>query len=268
MSSVMRKSLIYRADMGEGSYAATHVVGCSHGCRFPCYAFLMMQRFGKVASYEDWCRPRLVSNALQLAQRELPRLRGKARFVCLSFATDPFMFKHPEVTELTLQLMRLINSYDIPVHTLTKGIIPEEALELSRHNEFEITLVSLDERFRLDYEPGAAPYLERIAGLRKAHDKGLRTFVNMEPYPTPNICRQDIRQVLAAVDFADEIRLGQLNYNNVIMQFPGWRAWYRVQGAVAREWCFTHGIAYAGIEAHPAPRRVPSKSAPEDLFGA
>ena len=64
--------------MGEGSFAATHVVGCSHGCRFPCYAFLMMQRFGKVTSYEEWCRPRLVSNALQLAQHELPRLRGKA----------------------------------------------------------------------------------------------------------------------------------------------------------------------------------------------
>ena len=58
----------------------------------------MMQRFGKVTSYEEWCQPRLVANALQLAQKELPRLRGKARSVHLSFATDAFMYLHPEVT--------------------------------------------------------------------------------------------------------------------------------------------------------------------------
>ena len=82
MDMVTRKSLLYRTGIGgTGAYAATHVVGCSHGCRFPCYAFLMMQRFGRVASYEEWCQPRLVTNALQLAQKELPRLRDKARYV-------------------------------------------------------------------------------------------------------------------------------------------------------------------------------------------
>ena len=66
MDTVTRKSLIYHTGIGgTGAYAATHVVGCSHGCRFPCYAFLMMQRFGKVATYEEWCRPQLVANALQ-----------------------------------------------------------------------------------------------------------------------------------------------------------------------------------------------------------
>ena len=116
LERVDRKSLIYEMG-GSGAYAATHVVGCSHGCRFPCYAFLMMRRFGKVATYEEWCRPRLVGNALKLAQRELPRLRGTAHSISLSFATDAFMYNQPEVTELTLRLTRLINSYDIPVHS-------------------------------------------------------------------------------------------------------------------------------------------------------
>jgi DNA repair photolyase len=269
METVTRKSLLYRTGIGgEGAYAATHVVGCSHGCRFPCYAFLMMQRFGKVATYEEWCQPRLVSNALQLAQEELPRLRGKGRSVHLSFATDAFMFGHPEVTALTLQLMRLINSYDIPVHTLTKGVIPDEALEFSHLNQFGITLVSVDEQFHVRYEPGAAPYPERIAGLRKAHDRGFHCFVNMEPYPTPNIWPQDIRRILEAVDFVDEIRLGQLNYNVVVKQYPGWRAFYRQQGVTARDWCAVHGIQYDGIEARPSPRRARSRTDSEDLFGA
>jgi DNA repair photolyase len=269
MDTITRKSLLYRTDIGgTGAYAATHVVGCSHGCRFPCYAFLMMQRFGKVADYEEWCRPRLVANALQLAQKELPRLRSKARSVHLSFATDAFMEQHPEVTALTLQLMRLINSYDIPVHTLTKGVIPDEALHLSHHNQFGITLVSVDEDFRTQYEPGTAPYPARIAGLRRAHDLGFHCFVNMEPYPTPNIWQQDVLRVLEAVDFADEIRLGQLNYNDTVKQYPGWRAFYRQTGVTARDWCAAHGIQYEGIASADALRPRYAVSDPGDLFSA
>ncbi len=269
MDTVTRKSLIYRTGIGgAGAYAATHVVGCSHGCRFPCYAFLMMQRFGKVASYEEWCQPRLVANALQLAQKELPRLRGKARSVHLSFATDAFMYQQPDVSALTLQLMRLINSYDIPVHVLTKGAIPEEALQLSHANQFGITLVSVDEDFRARYEPGAAPYPERIAGLRHAHGLGFHCFVNMEPYPTPNVWQQDVLRVLEAIDFVDEIRLGQLNYNDVVKQYPGWKAFYRKTGAVARDWCTSHGIAYEGIAAADVRGASRTATDPEekDLF--
>jgi len=269
MDTVTRKSLLYRTGIGgTGAYAATHVVGCSHGCRFPCYAFLMMQRFGKVASYEEWCRPRLVANALQLAQKELPRLRDKVRYVHLSFATDAFMYQHPEVTALTLQLMRLINSYDIPVHTLTKGVIPGEALQLSHANQFGITLVSVDEDFRTRYEPGTAPYPARIAGLRRAHDLGFHCFVNMEPYPPPNIWQQDVLHVLEAVDFVNEIRLGQLNYNDIVKQYPGWRAFYRQTGVTARDWCAAHGIGYGGIAAADTPRPRRRASDPGDLFSA
>ena len=266
METVIRKSLFYRTGVGgEGTYAATHVTGCSHGCRFPCYAFLMMQRFGKVASYEEWCRPRLVANALQLAQKELPHLRGKAHSIHLSFATDPFMFGQPEVVQLTLELMRLINSFDIPVHVLTKGVISEEALALSRRNVFGITLVSLDDGFRTRYEPGTAPYLERVMGLWRAHDRGLRTFVNMEPYPTPNIWQQDVVRILDAVDFADELRLGRLNYNDAVRQCPGWRAFYLATGETARQFCKHHHIAYEGIGAETETRH--RRKEPDDADG-
>ena len=245
LERVDRKSLIYEMG-GSGAYAATHVVGCSHGCRFPCYAFLMMRRFGKVATYEEWCRPRLVGNALKLAQRELPRLRGTAHSISLSFATDAFMYNQPEVTELTLRLTRLINSYDIPVHILTKGVITAEALELSSANQFGITLVSVDEAFRQRFEPGAAPYAERVASLRRAHERGFTCFVNMEPYPTPNIWKQDIQHILDTVDFTDDIRLGQLNYNDAVQEYPDWRGFYERTGSAVAAWCEAHSIAYDG----------------------
>jgi len=246
---IVRKSLIYhtKVEKDPGAYAATPVVGCSHGCRFPCYAFLMMKKFGKIASYEAWCEPKLVTNALALAEKELPKLRDKAKFIHFSYATDPFMYEHPEVIELTLKLMALINSYDIPVHILTKGIILNEAFTLSKQNVFGITLVSLAPAFHAKYEPGTAPYPERIAALKRAHAKGFKTFVNIEPYPTPNIFQQSLLPILEAVAFVDEIRLSQLNYNDIIYQYRNWQAFYQKTGLFAKTWCLEHKISYSGI---------------------
>ena len=33
---------------------------------YPCYAMQMAKRFGKVKTYEEWCEPKLVENALEL----------------------------------------------------------------------------------------------------------------------------------------------------------------------------------------------------------
>lgn len=143
--------------------------------------------------------------------------------------------------------MALINSYDIPVHILTKGIILNEAFTLSKQNVFGITLVSLAPAFHTKYEPGAAPYPERISALKRAHDKGFKTFVNMEPYPTPNIFQQSLLPILEAVAFVDEIRLSQLNYNDIIYQYRNWQAFYQKTGLFAKTWCLAHNISYSGL---------------------
>jgi DNA repair photolyase len=64
-----RKSLLYKS--GLGFHCINHVLGGSHGCRYPCYAFLMARHHGRVRDYAEWCRPRIVGNALVLLDREL-----------------------------------------------------------------------------------------------------------------------------------------------------------------------------------------------------
>ena len=51
---ISRKTLIYKTDVEYGDYTMNHVLGCSHGCKYPCYAYLQKKRFGNVTSYEDW----------------------------------------------------------------------------------------------------------------------------------------------------------------------------------------------------------------------
>ena len=59
---IQRKSMLYETDVEYGDYTMNHVLGCAHGCKFPCYAFLQKKRFGQIHTYEQWLQPYLVSN--------------------------------------------------------------------------------------------------------------------------------------------------------------------------------------------------------------
>ena len=57
----------------------------------------MAKRFGNVKNIEEWIEPKIVSNAIELLDYELPKLKNKIKSVHLCFTTDPFMEKFPEV---------------------------------------------------------------------------------------------------------------------------------------------------------------------------
>lgn len=423
MKTITRKRMLYKSKVeymsGEGEYTMNHVLGCSHGCKYPCYAYLTAKRFGQVEGYEDWCEPKLVANTLELLKRELdghlrrlevasarplylqrvglvrggrvlgdellhggteygtyravqdvasetsgpcvfgldpdsdgwalaahaasyeeaksafasmrPRIREalkplgvKARFggtkepikrVHMCFTTDPFPYPGaPDVIEdkandlcfihcSTMDAIDLLNRQGIPVTILTKGILPhvehfgdgdirledEGAYQPScwtgaphPDNEYGISLVSLNEAFRERWEPGTAPYGERIKALKDLHDAGCKTWVSMEPFPAltalgaATCCGADLRErlcnlaetwcdlgareplayfghdverfgalvaCLRAVSFTDRIVFGRWNYNDAMpADVPDVDAWYREAARLVREFCDSCGI--------------------------
>lgn len=199
MDTITRKTMLYKTGVEYGDYTMNHILGCSHGCRYPCYAYLMKKRFGHITTYEDWIHPRLVSNTLELLDKEIPHLKGKVKTVQLCFTTDPFMYGYKEIADMSLKAIKKLNEAGIPCVILSKGILPIELAQLSKNNSYGITLVSLNEKYREKTEPGAAPYEKRIQALRNLHEAGCRTWVSIEPYPTPNILEQDIIGILNAV---------------------------------------------------------------------
>ena len=152
----------------------------------------MAKRFGKAKTYEDWCSPKLVSNALELLDKEIPKYKSKIQSVQLCFTTDPFMYNYPEISDMSIKCIKKLNNNGIKCTALTKGILPKELAELSKENEYGITLISLNEDFRKEMEPGSAPYKDRINALRYLHDKNCKTWVSIEPYPTPNIIENSL----------------------------------------------------------------------------
>ena len=219
METIKRKSLLYKTGVEYGDYTLNHVQGCAHGCRYPCYAMMMAKRFGRVKNYEEWCTPKLVENSLDLLDKEIPRLKSKIKSVQLCFTTDPFMVGHDEVSAMSLKIIQKLNANGIKCVILTKGRLPFELSTYSKKNEYGITLVSLDERFRKRMEPNTAPYDERIQALKNLHDAGFYTWVSIEPYPTPNIFDQEILPILESVKFVDKIIFGRLNYNKDVTAY-------------------------------------------------
>ena len=187
-----RKTLLYKTKVEYGDYTINHVLGCSHGCKYPCYAMLMAKRFGKIKDYDEWCIPKICNNALDILDDEIPKLKSKIKSVHMCFTTDPFMYNYPNISKLSLSIIKKLNENNIMCTILTKGVLPKKLSNMSRNNEYGITLISLDEKFRKEMEPNSAPFIKRINSLKYLHNKGFKTWVSIEPYPTPNIIDQDL----------------------------------------------------------------------------
>ncbi|WP_313340079.1 radical SAM protein [Sedimentibacter sp.] len=241
---IERKSMLYKTGVEYGDYTMNHVLGCSHGCKYPCYAFLMAKRFGKVLSYEGWLEPFLVTNTLDLLDKEIPRLKSKIKSVQLCFTTDPFMYGYDEIKEMSLAAIKKLNDANIKCTVLTKGVLPIELSTFSKENEYGITLISLDEEYRKKIEPGSATYQDRLSSLQKLHDSGYKTWVSVEPYPTPNLMAQDIYSILETISFTDKIIFGRTNYSKEITAYSDHKVFYNEEAQKVIDFCQNRGIKY------------------------
>jgi len=225
---IRRKSLLYKTKVEYGNWTINHIIGCMHGCNFPCYAMMMAKKFGWVKDYDDWRKPRIAANALEVLEAEIPKYKNEIDFVHLCFMSDPFMYDCnkrnliPEIKEMTLKIIERLNKEGIRVTTLTKGFYPDEILDKKRFlqtNEYGITLVSSNENFKKEYEPYSASYEKRVASLKNLAKAGLKTWVSMEPYPTPQLPKlenteaEKIDEILGKIKFVKKIVFGKLNYN-------------------------------------------------------
>ncbi|MBU0577688.1 radical SAM protein [Patescibacteria group bacterium] len=243
-----RKSLLYKSGVEYGDWCLNHIENCAHGCKFPCYAMMMAKRFGKIKTYADWLCPILVENSLELLDKEIPKYKKNIDFVHLCFMTDPFMCGYPEIEDMTLKIIGKLNQNDIKATVLTKGIFPIEltnANKYSQKNEYGITLVSLNEDFKKEFEPNTAKYNKRLDSLRKLHEAGLKTWISMEPYPTPNLDKKEnLSKLLESVKFVDKIIFGKLNYNVVSSRYKGGMDFYNKCAEMVISFCKKHDIEY------------------------
>jgi DNA repair photolyase len=196
-----------RGQAGEYAPLATNPYrGCGHGCAY-CYVprVLHMERkeFDAGAVLRDGFIDALRRDA------EKYQAAGVTEQVMLSFTTDPYHLGDTNPTRKTLKILR---DHGLGFCTLTKGgtrAIRDIELFRPERDAFACTLTSLDESFSSKWERKAALPIERIIGLRTFHDRGIFTWVSLEP--TLDVDASE-RIVEETHEFVDLYKVGRVNY--------------------------------------------------------
>ena len=179
--SVKGCSYIYAPAGQAGEYAplaCNPYRGCGHKCAY-CYVpdVLRIKREDFDASANS--RPDFIANLRKDAAKY--NQLGSDGQVMLSFTTDVY---NPYNTTLTRKTIETLQVYGLAFCVLTKGgsrVLADFDLYRPDRDAFASTLTSLDDKFSMKWERGAALPGDRIATLRKFHDAGVFTWVSLEP---------------------------------------------------------------------------------------
>jgi DNA repair photolyase len=245
LQKIKRKSLLYKSGVEYADYGLNVAEGCSHGCNYPCYAMMLKKRYGVIKNYKEWTNPKIVDNALELLDKEIPRYKKDIKYVYMCFSTDPFMYKQKEIINLSLKIIKRLNEDNLKVVSISKGVYPKILAKkeiYGMNNEYGSTIITLSEDFRRKHEPFAAPIKDRIKALKFLHNQGLKTWVSIEPYPTPNLIKQDLIKVLNEIAFVDRIVFGKWNYNGITSYFNNHKSFYNDAAYEVIKFCKNNDI--------------------------
>ncbi len=218
--SVKGCSYIYAPRGQAGEYAplaANPYKGCGHQCVY-CYVprVLRVALGGKGSTVND-ARKVFDQGAVERPDFQRGLLKDAAKYeaagiteqVMLSFTTDPYPPAHHQLTRWTIETLQ---AHGLAVCTLTKGgsrALRDLDLFRPDRDAFASTLTSLDADFSRKWERGAADPDDRMSTLRKFHERGIFTWVSLEP-------TLDVDASLAIVDatheFVDLYKVGRVNY--------------------------------------------------------
>jgi DNA repair photolyase len=166
---------------------------------------------------------KLTKDPLKTLEKDLSKL-NKAGYrletrILMSFGTDPYNNQDVEHV-LTREAIKLIIAYGLSFCVLTKG--GSRALrdiDLFRTNgvdEFATTLTCFDDNVSSKTESGAALPSDRMNTIREFHNRGIKTWVSLEPILHPN---DPIKLIKSTWQYVDEFRIGKLNYRPTTLDY-------------------------------------------------
>lgn len=179
---------------------------CSHDCDY-CYV-PSMYRMSRAQWEAQPFQPR--KDLIKQLRRDCLELAGTDKRVLCCFAGDLYS---PEAakTGISRQILETFREFDVPFQVLTKGGTRAVAdFDLyGRHDAFATTLVFRDPDDSAAHEPGAAWPSDRIEAIRRAHRRGIETWVSLEPVLDPE---QSLAIIEQTQGFVDLFKVGKWNH--------------------------------------------------------
>lgn len=216
--------VIYRPGGNAGEYAplATNPYrGCGHECLY-CYVpnatHINRQEFNAGAVL----RPGYLDRLRTDVRRHAPIIGTPAEQIFVTFSSDPF---HLGDLAPTREVIETLQEGMLAFCTLSKGgsrALPFIDLYRAERDAYACTLTTLDDDFSYKWERKAAPPADRIQTLRHFYERGIFTWVSLEPTLDVDASLDIIR---ATHGFVDLYKIGRANYVQEITRTTDWAAY-------------------------------------------
>jgi DNA repair photolyase len=150
--------------------------GCLFRCTY-CYArgYSQAPKEGEVHLYV---------NLPNLLEEELSRKKVMPQWVILNTSSDCFQ-SHPDILNVTHEVIRTLLDHGIGISFLTKGVIPQRFIDLFGRSPEKILaqvgLVSLSDRYWGEYEPGTPSPEKRMENIQRLGEIGISSEIRIDP---------------------------------------------------------------------------------------
>ncbi len=68
--------------------------------------------------------------------------------------------------------------------------------------------------------------------------------MSIEPYPTPNIQRQNLQELLKTINFVDRIIFGRMNYSKAVSEYKGYKHFFHEKALEVIDFCRRESIQF------------------------
>ncbi len=199
-------------------YSFNPYTGCAHGCLY-CYATYI----------PNFHQLRLKKDLLKRLDRDLQKLRMEKPLISMSNSSDPYppAEKEHKVTRGCLKLMR---EYDVKLLVVTKSDIVARDIDLLSDMNCAVS-ITVTSTSKNPLEPNAPPPEERMAALKKLHERGIPAILRLDPI-FPLITENEALEVLEQCDFVDHVVTSTLklrgdSFKKVVSAYPQLEGRYR-----------------------------------------
>jgi|WetSurMetagenome_2_1015567.scaffolds.fasta_scaffold91366_3 DNA repair photolyase len=203
--------------------AANLYTGCSHACIY-CYCPSIMRRTLKDWSDSPHARTNILDQFERDAKKATPEMKEKE--LLLSFMSD--CYQNSESAFLTRRILLICEKYNFKkVNILTKAgfraVKDFDILQRNKGWKFGSTIIFRNEELREHWEPGAPSIQSRYEAIKIAKEKGIYTWISIEPVV-------DIEEAMKVIsdmyNYCDFFKVGKLNHMKEVEDKINWHNFY------------------------------------------
>jgi len=212
--------------------ALNHYTGCAHGCEY-CYVPAVLRISKEI--FHGIVAPR--KNVLGQIEKDAAKITCTNKRVLLCFTCDPYQPLDDDLG-LTREVIKILKRHSIPMQILTKGgMRAARDFDLyDKYDAFATTLTFMDPDDSAKWEPGAASPANRIEAIKEAKERGIQTWVSLEPVIDPE---QSLEIIEQTNEFMDHYKIGKWNYDKRAKDID-WRQFGMAAGLL----CELYGKSY------------------------